>query len=278
MHPEFPVTPKQIANACLEAARAGAAIAHIHVRDPRTKLGCSDLDQFIEVVSRVRESETDIVLNLTAGFGGYFLPDPEDESRGLPQSEVMPPEERVKHLAECLPEIASLDVCTGNQVEGGHDYVYLNTTRSLRIMAKRYLELGVKPELEAFEIGDVLFANQLVEEGLVDGTPMYQMVLGVKWASPADPESVLYMRNAIPKNAQWTAMGIGRMQMPMVAQSVLMGGNVRVGLEDNLYLRKGEFGTNGQLVEKACRIIDDLGYEVATPAQAREILDLRKQA
>ena len=250
---------------------------HVHVRDLETQLGCHDIDKFREVVSRIRDSETDVVINLTAGFGGFFLPDPEDESRGLPESDVMLPEDRVKHLIDCVPEIASLDVCTGNQVEGGHDHVYLNTTRSLRYMAKRYQELGVKPELEAFQVGDLLFANQLVDEGLVDGTPMYQMVLGVQWAAPADPETILYMRNVIPKNAQWTAMGIGGMQMPIVAQSVLAGGNVRVGLEDNLYLRKGEFASNGQLVEKACRIIDDLGYQIATPAEARDMLDLKKQ-
>ena len=275
-HPSFPVTPREIAAAVIEAAKAGAAIAHIHVRDLETKLGCSDLNKFVEVVDRVRDSSTDIVLNLTAGFGGFFLPDPTDESRGLPESEVMLPEERVAHLARCRPEIASLDVVTGNQVEGGHDYVYLNTTRSLRKMATLYQEIGVKPELEAFEVGDILFANQLVEEGLVPGELLYQMVLGVQWASPPDAETILYMRDKIPGHAHWTAMGIGRMAFPVAAMSMLMGGNVRVGLEDNLYLERGVFATNGQLVERARLLANHLGFETATPAQARETLGLSK--
>lgn len=275
-HPAFPVTPKQIAASVVEAAKAGAAIAHIHVRDLETKLGCADTDKFVEVVNRVRDSSTDIVINLTAGFGGFFLPDPKDESRGLPESEVMLPEERVKHLEICRPEIASLDVVTGNQVEGGHDYVYLNTTRSLRKMAGLYKELGVKPELEAFEVGDLLFANQMVEDGLVEGELLYQMVLGVKWASPPDAETIIYMRDKIPAGAHWTAMGIGRMQFPIAAMSVLMGGNVRVGLEDNLYLKKGVFATNGQLVERARLLVNSLGYETASPAEARKTLGLVK--
>ncbi len=274
-HPCFPVTPKEIAAAAIEAAKAGASVAHIHVRNPETAEGSRDVKLFREVVSRVREYETDIVINLTAGLGAFFLPDPENEGRALPESDLIGVEERIAHLVDCLPEIASLDVTTGNQVEGSMEFVYLNTTRTLRGMARRFRELGVKPELEAFQAGDVLFANQLVKEGLIDGTPMYQFVLGVLWGAPADPETMLYMRNLLPDNVQWGALGLGRMQFPIVAQSILLGGNVRVGLEDNLYLEKGVFATNGQLVERAVRIIEDLGCDVATPTEAREILQLK---
>lgn len=274
-HTGFPVTPREIADSVIEAAKAGASIAHIHVRDPETGEGSRDVNLFREVVARVREAETDIVINLTAGLGAFFIPDPEDESRALPESDVAGVEERIEHLVECLPEIASLDVTTGNQVEGDMEFVYLNTTRTLRAMAKRFQELGVKPELEAFSAGDVLFANQLVKEGLVDGTPLYQFVLGVLWAAPADTETMIYMRNLLPENRHWAALGLGRMQFPIAAQSVLLGGHVRVGLEDNLYLERGVFASNGQLVERAVQIIDHLGCEPATPAEAREMLQLK---
>jgi uncharacterized protein (DUF849 family) len=188
---------------------------------------------------------------------------------------MMSAEGRVAHLRECLPEIASLDVTTGNQVEAGFEFVYMNTTRTLRRMAQLYRELGVKPELEAFQMGDVLFANELVREGLIPDPPLYQFVLGVKWAAPADPETMIYLRRLLPHNAVWAGFGIGRQQMPMAAQAVLLGGNVRVGLEDNLYLERGVFATNGQLVERAVRIVESLGEQVASPAEARDILGLR---
>jgi uncharacterized protein (DUF849 family) len=272
---DYPVTPKQICDTVAEAASAGASVAHIHVRDPETGEGSRDPELFKEVVDRIRQRGTDIVINLTAGMGAILLPDPEDESKALPESDVVGVEERIEHLVDCLPEIASLDVSTGNQVEGPLEFVYLNTTRTLRGMAKRFQELGVKPELEAFQAGDVLFANQLVEEGLVDGPPMMQFVLGVKWGAPSDPETVMYMRNLLPRDVYWTAMGIAQMQMPMAAQSVLMGGNVRVGLEDNLYMERGVFATNGQLVERAGQLIENVGCTVATPAETREMLKLK---
>jgi len=275
-HPDFPVTPAQIADAAAEAARAGAAIAHFHVRDPETGAGSRDPELFKEVVSRVRDKGTDIVINLTCGMGAMLYPDPEDESKALPESDVAGVEDRVAHLEECLPEIASLDVTTGNQVEGSVEFVYLNTTRTLRAMAKRFQELGVKPELEGFQAGDILFANQLVKEGLIEGPPMYQFVLGVKWGAPADTETIMYMKNLIDvPGAYWTAMGIGRDEFPIAAQSVLLGGHVRVGLEDNLYLDRGVFATNGLLVERAVRIIQDVGCEPATPQEAREMLNLK---
>lgn len=276
-HPNFPVTPKEIAAASIEAARAGASCVHVHVRDEQTRRGTRDRARFREVVDRIRDSGTDIVINLTCGHGAVFLPDPENEGRALPGSDIAGPDERTAHLADCLPEIASLDVTTGNQVEGDTDFVYLNTPRTLRAMARRFRELGVKPELEAFQAGDVLFANQLLEEGLIEGPPLYQFVLGVRWASPADTNSMVYLRNLLPAGVHWTAMGLARQQFPMAAQSVLLGGNVRVGLEDNLYLERGVFATNGQLVERAVRLIEDLGETVATPAQMRDMLGLKRR-
>jgi uncharacterized protein (DUF849 family) len=229
------------------------------------------------VVDRIRQVGIDILINLTGGLGGLLLPDPEDESRALQESDVVSAEERVAHIRDCLPDIASLDVTTGNQVEGALEFVYLNTSRTLRAMARAYQELGVKPELEAFQAGDVLFANDLVKQGLVDGTPLYQFVLDVKWGAPATPETMIYMRDLLPAEAVWTGMGIARTEMPMAAQSILLGGHVRVGLEDNLYLERGVFATNGKLVERACTIIESLGCAVATPDDAREILGLRQR-
>jgi uncharacterized protein (DUF849 family) len=273
-HPAFPVTPAQISAACVEAARAGASIVHIHVRDPKTAAGCRDPNLFKETVDRLRDSGTDVVINLTAGLGGLLLPDPNDESRALPGSDVASVDERMAHLELCRPDIASLDITTGNQVEGSMEFVYLNTTRTLRAMARRFCELSIKPELETFSAGDIEFAKALIAEGLVIGVPLFQFVLGVKWGAPADSRTVLYMRDLLPPHAQWAALGTGRLQMPVLAQSLLLGGNVRVGLEDNLYLRRGVFATNGQLVERAKLVIEALGYEVASPSETRHNMGL----
>lgn len=275
---EYPVTPKQICDAVAEAASAGAAVAHIHVRDPHTGDGSGDPKLFCEVVDRIRQRGTNILINLTAGLGGLFLPDPEDEARALPESDMKRAEERVEHLRQCLPDIASLDVTTGNQAEGSLEFIYMNSTRTIRRMAKLFQEYGVKPELEMFQPGDVLLANSLVKEGLIDGTPLYQMVLGVRWACPADTPTMIYMKSLIPPNVNWAAFGISRQQMPMVAQSVLLGGNVRVGLEDNLYLDRGVFAKNGQLVERAVSLIELIGEQVATPEEAKSILGIGAQA
>lgn len=278
---EYPVTPSQIARAAVDAAKAGASIVHLHVRDPATGRSSRDPALFRETVDRLRQTGQDVVLNLTCGMGAFFLPDPLDEGRALPESDVASVEDRVRHIRDCLPDICSLDVTTANQVEGTVEHVYLNTTRTLRAMAAIFQQLGVKPELETFQAGDVMFANQLLAEGLIDGVPLYQFVLGVKWGAPATPETMLYMRNLLPPGAIWTAFGISREQMPMAAQALLLGGNVRVGLEDNLYLRRGEFATNAQLVERAVTIIQSLGYDVATPDEARAMLQLdqrRRQA
>lgn len=273
-HPAFPITPKQIAAACVEAVHAGAAVVHIHVRDPNTGIGSRDPRLFKEVVDRLRDAASDVIINLTAGLGGFFLPDPAYEGRALPESDITGVDERTEHLQLCRPDIASLDITTGNQVEGKLEFVYLNTTRTLRAMAKRFQELRVKPELETFGAGDIEFGKALLAEGLISGAPLFQFVLGVKWGAPADPRTIIYMRDLLPPQASWTALGIGRSQMPVVAQAVLLGGNVRVGLEDNLYLRKGEFATNGQLVERAKNLIEAVGHDVATPKEARALLGL----
>lgn len=274
-HVQMPVTPSQIASSCVEAAKAGASIVHIHVRNPETGEGSRDPILFKEVVDRLRSTGIDIVINLTCGLGAVLMPDPNDESRALPESDVLPVEERMGHLKECLPEIASLDITTGNQVEGSLEFVYLNTTRTLRAMAKRFRELSIKPELEVFSAGDILFGNQLVKEGLIEGTPFFQMVLGVLWGAPASAQTMIYQSSLIAPSSAWAAFGIGREQMPMVAQSALLGGHCRVGLEDNLYLSRGVFATNGQLVDRARSILSNIGMEVATPGEARAILGLK---
>jgi uncharacterized protein (DUF849 family) len=247
---------------------------HLHVRDPKTGAGSRDPELFWEMASKVRDNQVKAVMNITCGGGGIFCPDPEDESRAGPGSDIASAAERVRHIEMCLPEVCSLDVCTQNQLDGDKAYVYLNTESTLRKMAKTFKELGVKPEIEVFAPGDVLLANQMIKEGLFDSPPMFQIVTGTRWGLPSDAETLIYMRNLLPKDAIWAAFGIARMQMPMVAQSVLLGGNVRVGLEDNLYLSRGVFATNGQLVERARHIIESMGYEVATPDEARQMLGL----
>ena len=276
-HPHVPITPTQITAAVIEAANAGAAIAHIHVRNPQTGAGSQDPALYADVVRRVRESGVDIVINLTCGGYARFFPDPEDESKAAPGTNVAPLKVRVRHIEENLPEMCSLDATTANQVDGNDDFVYLNTPRTLRAMAKRFQHLGVKPELEVFQAGDILFVKQMIKEGLISGTPLFQFVLGIKWGAPADPETMLYMRNLLPPGSVWAAFGVSRLQMPMVAQAVLLGGNVRVGLEDNLYLKRGVFATNGQLVERAVRIVECIGKSVASPQEAREMLGLKQQ-
>lgn len=272
---QYPITPLQICDSVAEAAAAGAAVAHIHVRDLKTGIGSSDPALFKEVVDRIRQRGIDIIINLTAGLGGLLLPDPDNEAFALPDSDIRDAESRVLHLRDCLPDIASLDVSTGNQAEGPLEFVYLNTTRTLRRMANLFKQYGVKPELEVFQPGDLLFGNQLYSEGLIDGNPLYQFVLGVKWACPADTTTMMYLRNLLPQNAIWAAFGISRQQMPMAVQSALLGGNVRVGLEDNLYLDRGVFATNAQLVERAAGLIRGIGEDIATAAEARAILGLR---
>lgn len=270
-HPDIPITPEQIANAAIEAAKAGAAIAHMHVRDPETGAASRDPNLFREVVERVRDSDTDVVVNLTAGMGGDYVPSEEDPMVPGPGTDLVGADERLTHVEDLLPEICSLDCGTLNF----GDSVYMSTPSILRTMAKRIRDCGVKPELEVFDMGHLRFANQLVKEELIADPPLYQICLGIPWGAPADADTMKAMRDMLPANAEWAGFGISAMEMPMVAQAVLLGGHVRVGLEDNLYLERGVFATNGQLVEKAVKIVELMGARTLTPAEARERLGLR---
>lgn len=270
-HPAIPVTPEEIANAALEARAAGAAIAHIHVRNPANGKPSRDLALYREVVERIRASGSDLIINLTCGAGGRYSPSAEDPKIGDRSSTIVNPRDRVEHVLALKPEICSLDVATMNMGE----FVFMNTPAHLREMAELMRSVGAKPELEVFDAGHVRLAAQMVKDGLIDAPALFQIVLGVPWGAPASSEAMAYMKSLVPEGAHWAAFGISRMQFPMVAQAVLYGGHVRVGLEDNLYLEKGVFGSNGQLVEKAVKIIRLLGSEVMTPAEARVALGLR---
>ena len=272
-HPGVPVTPEQIANAAIEAAKAGAAIAHIHVRDPETGQGSRDPALFKEVVDRVRSSDTDVVINLTAGMGGDWVPDADNPAMPGPGTDMVSPLERLAHVEELLPEISSLDCGTLNF---GNDHtIYISTPPMLREMASKLKEWGVKPEMEVFELGHLRFAKQMIAEGIIEDPPMFQICLGIPWGADNDVDTMKVMKDQLPAGAMWSGFGISRMQMPMAAAAVAMGGNVRVGLEDNLYLDRGVLATNGQLVERAVGIVERMGARVLTPAEARTKLNLR---
>jgi uncharacterized protein (DUF849 family) len=271
-HPDLPVTPEQISDSVIAAARAGAAVAHIHVRDPQTGKGSRDVELFRQVVERVRDSETDVIINLTAGMGGAWFPDEQNPSLPGPGTDMIGPEERLAHVEALRPEICSLDCGTMNF---GDNEIYISTPDFLWKMAGMIQSWGVKPELEVFDLGQIWFANQLIEAGRIDSPPLFQICLGIPWGAPADAESMMAMRNALPADANWAGFAITRMEMPMVAQAVLLGGNVRVGLEDNLYLSKGVLASTAQLVEHAVGIIESLGSRVVGPAEAREQLGLK---
>ena len=272
-HPGVPVTPQQIADAVAEAANAGAAVAHIHVRDPQTGKGSRDCNLYREVVERVRSRNVDIILNLTAGMGGDFELGEDDPKIAGPNTDLVGPLERLLHVEELRPEICTLDCGTLNFGDG--NLIYISTPTYLRAGARRIRELGVKPELEVFDTGHLWFASQMHKEGLLDDPPLFQFCLGIPWGAPADTTTMKAMKDSLPPGAVWAGFGIGRTQMPMVAQAVLLGGNVRVGLEDNLYLGKGVLASNGQLVEKAIKIIELLGARPVTPAEARRKLGLK---
>ena len=273
-HPGLPVTPEQIAAAAIEAARAGAAIAHCHVRDPATGKGARDPALFREVVERIRASGVDVVINLTAGMGGDLEIGPgEAPLRFGPATDVAGPLERLAHVAELRPEICSLDCGSLNFGDG--NLVVINTPDQLRVGAGRIKELGVRPELEIFDTGNLWFANQMLAERLVEAPPLFQLCMGIPWGMPADAQLMKAVVDLLPAGANWSAFGIGRRQMELVAQTVLLGGNVRVGLEDNLYLERGVLASNAQLVDKAVRIVEGLGARVLGPAEARNKFGLR---
>jgi uncharacterized protein (DUF849 family) len=276
--PHVPRSPEQIANSAIDAAKAGAAIVHCHVRDPDTGAPSRRLDLYREVTDRIRDSEIDMVLNFTAGMGGdVVFGDPENP---LPlnqtSTDMAGATERVAHVAECLPEICTLDCGTMNFAEA--DYVMTNTPGMLRAMGQMMTDLGVRPELEVFETGHLWFAKQLVEEGIIEDPVMIQMCMGIPWGAPNDLNTFMAMVNNTPANWTHSAFSIGRHEMPFVAAAMLAGGNIRVGLEDNLWLEKGVLATNAQLVEKAATIATNMGATLMTPAEVREKLQLKKRA
>lgn len=272
-HPAIPVTPRQIADAAIEAAQAGATVAHCHVRNPTTGKPSRDPALYCELVEHVRASGVDIILNLTAGMGGDLqIGLGEQPMQFGPGTDLVGALERLLHVEALRPEICTLDCGTLNFGDG--DFIYVSTPAQLRAGAARIQQLGVKPELEVFDTGHLWFAKQLLAEGLLDAPPLFQLCLGIPWGAPADTTTMKAMVDSLPPGAQWAGFGIGRQQMPMVAQAVLLGGNVRVGLEDNLYLDKGVFASNGALVERARQLVELLGARVLTPAEGRRKLGL----
>jgi len=273
--PLVPVATGQIADAAIEAARAGAAIAHIHVRDPETGKGARDPELYRRVVERVRAADVDVVLNLTAGMGGDLVLGGEDDP--LPPdaagTDMAGAEERLRHVAELRPEICTLDCGTMNFAAGG-DYVMVNTPGMLRAMARRVKDLGVRPELEVFDTGHLVMVKEMIADGLIDPPPLIQLCTGIPYGAPDDPGTLLAMRNQLPDDAVFSAFSIGRMQLPFVAMAALIGGNVRVGLEDNLMLERGVNATNAQLVERAVQILRAMNVRILTAAEVRAKLRL----
>jgi len=271
--PHVPVTPEQIADSAIKAAQAGAAIVHLHVRDPDTGAGSRDPALFKEAVRLVRESGTDVVINLTAGMGGDWVPDENNPSMPGPGTDMISADERLRHVKECMPEICSLDCGTLNF--GNDNTIYISTPPILRRMAELVKEWGVKPELEVFDLGHIRFASQMVKEGLIADPPLFQICLGIPWGADQSVDTMKAMKDHLPPGARWAGFGISRMQMPMAAAAVIMGGNVRVGLEDNIYLDRGVLATNEQLVTRAIEIITRMGARAVTPQEARNKLKLR---
>ena len=271
--PYLPVTPEQIADDCLAAAEAGAAVVHIHVRDPATGKPSMDVDHYRDVVDRIRRRHRSLVINLTTGPGGRYVPSEDDPKIYAAGTTLLPPEKRVEHIALIRPDICSLDL---NTMNSGPDVV-INTPRNVRRMAAVMRASGVKPELEIFDSGDLHLARDLIQDGTLDGPGMWTFVLGVKYGFAATPETLLYARNLLPAGAIWAAFGIGRAEFPIVAQSWLFGGHIRVGLEDNIYLEKGVLAKgNAELVAKAAELLRQLGGRLASVDQAREMLNLKR--
>jgi uncharacterized protein (DUF849 family) len=274
---KVPVTPEEIADSAIEAARAGAAIAHIHVRDPASGRGSRDTELYRQVVERVRAADVDVVLNLTAGMGGDLVlggeraPLPVDADG----TDMVGAEERLVHIAELRPEICTLDCGTMNFAAGG-DYIMVNTPGMLRAMAAQVRDLGVRPELEVFDTGHLVLVHDLIRDGLIDSPAMVQLCMGIPYGAPDDLATLLAMVARLPQDSVFSAFSIGRMQLPFVAMAVLAGGNVRVGLEDNIYLSRGVLASNGDLVARAVAILEAMNVRVLGPADVRERLALTK--
>jgi len=275
--PHVPRSPKQIADSAIAAAKAGAAVVHCHVRDPETGVPSRKLEYYREVTDRIRDAEVDVVLNLTSGMGGDLVFG--SPSAPLPLAkgtDMVSAEERVAHIAECLPEICTLDCGTMNFAEA--DYVMTNTPGMLAAMGSMMTELGVLPEIEAFDTGHLWLAKQLVADGVLKSPALVQLCMGVPWGAPDDMNTFMAMVNNVPEDWNWSAFSIGRNEMPYVAAAVLAGGNVRVGLEDNLWLAKGQLAKNEDLVARARVIIEAMGASVIGPAEVRKKLGLTKRA
>ena len=273
-----PVTPAQIAESAIAAARAGAAVVHLHVRNPETGVGARDTELYAEAVERIRAADVDVVINLTAGMGGDLVlgsaeaplpPNPEG-------TDMAGATERLKHVRAIMPEICTLDCGTMNFASGG-DYIMVNTPSTLKAMAAQVQSLGVRPELEVFDTGHLVFVRELIRDGLLDDPIMIQLCMGIAYGAPDDVQSLMAMVNLLPEDAVFSAFSIGRMQIPYVAMAALAGGNVRVGLEDNLYLGAGRLATNARLVEKAKNILDNMNVRVMSPQAVRDKLKLVKR-
>jgi uncharacterized protein (DUF849 family) len=273
-----PVTPEEIAGSAIDAARAGAAVVHIHVRDPETGRGSRDVELYRQVVERVRDADVDVLLNLTAGMGGDLVlggterPLPPDAAG----TDMVGAQERLAHVEALRPEICTLDCGSMNFAAGG-DYVMVNTPEMLRAMARRIQALGVRPELEVFDTGQLVMVNELVAEGLIDDPPLIQLCTGIPYGAPDDPQTLLAMIARLPPNTVFSTFSIGRMQLPFVALAALLGGNVRVGLEDNLMLSRGVPATNAQLVDRAVTILEAMNVTVLGPDAVREKLGRAKR-
>lgn len=272
-----PRSPKEIADSAIAAAKAGAAIVHCHVRDPETGAPSRNREYYREVTDRIRDSDTDVVLNLTCGFGGDLFLGPPDAPLPMdPKTDLMSADDRVAHVAECRPEICTLDCGTMNFSES--DFILTNTPGMLRAMAIRMEEYGVKPEVEAFDTGHIWLAKKLADDGVLKSPGLLQLCMGIPWGAPDDLNTFMAMVNNVPAGWTWSAFSIGRNEMPYVAAATLAGGNVRVGLEDNLWLSKGQLATNEALVERAVGIVESLGSSIIGPAEVRKKLGLTKQA
>jgi len=269
--PHLPITPEQIAEACLDAAGAGAAIVHIHVREPGSGKPSMELGYYRDVVERIRAQNTQLILNITTGPGGRFVPSPDEPRIAAAGTTLMVPEKRVEHIAVLRPEICTIDL---NTMNSGKEVV-INTPGNVRRMAEVMRDAGVKPEIELFDSGDIALMGDLLKDGTLEGPALCSFVMGVRYGFQPSPETVLYARNLLPAGAEFTAIGIGKAAFTAVAQSYLAGGHVRVGLEDTVYLSRGQLASsNAALVEKARRIVEDLGGQIATPREAREIIGL----
>ena len=275
---KVPVTPQQIAESAIEAAKAGAAVAHIHVRDPQTGKGSRDPKLFKEVVDRVRDSDTDVVLNLTSGMGGDLVFGPGEAPLPLDEAgtDIAGPLERLAHVEACLPEICTLDCGSMNFAAGG-DYVMCNTPSQLLTMARRVKELGVRPELEVFDFGHMVMVEDMIKEGVLDDPVLIQLCMGIPYGAPSDPNTLMALVNRVPKGAIFSGFSIGRSQLPYVALMAIAGGNVRVGLEDNIYLERGVLASNGKLVERARIILEAMNVKLLGPDEVRAKLKLKKQ-